>query len=121
SPAGGWASLGKNGPRAASHAQGPRSGYAVPRDGGVMQVTHHWRDCRTCVSAASHEAAMKKGAREVKPGTVIYRQGGKLYVRKRLLTKRLRSTSKVITTLITETGFVFRGRAEGQLALALFL
>jgi len=22
----------------------------VPRDGGVMQVTHHWRDCRTCVS-----------------------------------------------------------------------
>jgi hypothetical protein len=22
----------------------------VPRDGGVIQVTHHWRDCRTCVS-----------------------------------------------------------------------
>ena len=32
------------------------------------------------VSAAQHEAAMKKGAREVKPGTVIYKQGGKLYM-----------------------------------------
>src|SRR5499433_3884503 len=32
------------------------------------------------VSAAHHEAAMKKGAREVKPGTVLYKQGGKLYM-----------------------------------------
>src|SRR5262249_53125334 len=32
------------------------------------------------VTAAQHEAAMKKGAREVKPGTVIYKQGGKLYM-----------------------------------------
>ena len=32
------------------------------------------------VSATQHEAAMKKGAREVKPGTVIYKQGGKLYM-----------------------------------------
>ena len=32
------------------------------------------------VSAAQHEAAMKKGAREVKAGTVIYKQGGKLYL-----------------------------------------
>ena len=32
------------------------------------------------VSTAQHEAAMKKGAREVKPGTVIYKQGGKLYL-----------------------------------------
>jgi hypothetical protein len=32
------------------------------------------------VSATSHEAAMKKGAREVKSGTVIYKQGGKLYM-----------------------------------------
>jgi hypothetical protein len=32
------------------------------------------------VSAAGHEAAMKKGAREVKAGTVIYKQGGKLYM-----------------------------------------
>jgi hypothetical protein len=32
------------------------------------------------VSAATHEAAMKKGAREVKPGAVLYKQGGKLYL-----------------------------------------
>ena len=32
------------------------------------------------VTAAQHEAAMKKGAREVKPGTVIYHQNGKLYM-----------------------------------------
>jgi hypothetical protein len=32
------------------------------------------------VTAAQHEAAMKKGAREVKAGTVIYKQGGKLYL-----------------------------------------
>jgi hypothetical protein len=31
-------------------------------------------------TAAQHEAAMKKGAREVKPGTVVYKQGGKLYM-----------------------------------------
>ena len=32
------------------------------------------------VSAAQHEAAMKKGAREIKPGAIIYKQGGKLYM-----------------------------------------
>ena len=32
------------------------------------------------VSAAQHEAAMKKGAHEIKPGAVIYKQGGKLYM-----------------------------------------
>jgi hypothetical protein len=32
------------------------------------------------VTAAQHEAAMKKGAREVKPGAVLYKQGGKLYI-----------------------------------------
>ena len=32
------------------------------------------------VTAAQHEAAMKKGAREVKPGTVLYKQGGKMYM-----------------------------------------
>jgi 2-methylaconitate cis-trans-isomerase PrpF len=34
----------------------------------------------TKVSASQHEAAMKKGARELKPGAVIYHQGGKLYL-----------------------------------------
>jgi hypothetical protein len=33
----------------------------------------------TKVSAAKHQAAMTKGARELK-GAVIYRQGGKLYM-----------------------------------------
>ena len=32
------------------------------------------------VSSAKHTAAMGKGAREVPGGTVIYRQGGKLYM-----------------------------------------
>jgi hypothetical protein len=32
------------------------------------------------VNATKHEAAMKKGAVEVRPGTVIYKQGGKLYM-----------------------------------------
>jgi hypothetical protein len=32
------------------------------------------------VTAAQHEAAMKKGAHEIKPGTVIYKQNGKLYM-----------------------------------------
>jgi hypothetical protein len=32
------------------------------------------------VTAAQHEAAMKKGAREIRPGAVIYKQGGKLYM-----------------------------------------
>ena len=32
------------------------------------------------VSAAQHEAAMKKGAKEITSGTVFYRQGGKLYM-----------------------------------------
>ena len=32
------------------------------------------------ITAAQHEAALKKGAKEVKPGTVIYKQGGKLYM-----------------------------------------
>jgi hypothetical protein len=32
------------------------------------------------VTAAQHEAALKKGAREIKPGAVIYKQGGKLYM-----------------------------------------
>ena len=32
------------------------------------------------VASAQHEAAMKKGAREIKPGAVIYHQNGKLYM-----------------------------------------
>ena len=32
------------------------------------------------VTVAQHEAAMKKGAHEIKPGTVIYKQNGKFYM-----------------------------------------
>jgi hypothetical protein len=32
------------------------------------------------VTAAQHEAAMKKGAREIMPGAVIYKQSGKFYM-----------------------------------------
>jgi hypothetical protein len=32
------------------------------------------------VTAAQHEMDTKKGAREIKPGAVIYRQSGKLYM-----------------------------------------
>ena len=32
------------------------------------------------VTSAQHEAAMKKGAREIEPGAVIYHQNGKLYM-----------------------------------------
>jgi hypothetical protein len=32
------------------------------------------------VTSAQHEAAVKKGAREIKPGAVIYHQNGKLYM-----------------------------------------
>jgi hypothetical protein len=32
------------------------------------------------VTGAQHEAALKKGAREIKGGSVIYRQGGKTYL-----------------------------------------
>jgi hypothetical protein len=34
----------------------------------------------TRITAAQHEAPMKKGAREIKPGAVIYGQGEKLYM-----------------------------------------
>ena len=41
---------------------------------------HRLHKSKVKVSAAQHEAAMKKGAREVKPGAVLYKQGGKLYM-----------------------------------------
>jgi len=53
---------------------GEGEAYMIGHKGENIHKSH------TKVSAASHEAAMKKGAREVKAGTVIYRQGGKLYM-----------------------------------------
>ena len=40
----------------------------------------HLHKSNVKITAAQHEAAMKKGAKEIKPGTVIYKQGGKLYM-----------------------------------------
>jgi len=41
---------------------------------------HRLHKSHVKVSAAQHEAALKKGAREVRTGAVIYRQAGKLYM-----------------------------------------
>jgi hypothetical protein len=40
----------------------------------------HLHKSHVKITATQHETAMKKGAREIKPGTVIYHQGGKLYM-----------------------------------------
>src|ERR1700749_4665519 len=40
----------------------------------------HLHKSNVKITAAQHEAAMKKGAREIKAGSVIYKQGGKLYM-----------------------------------------
>ncbi len=40
----------------------------------------HLHKSNVKITAAQHEAAMKKGAKEIKPGAVIYKQGGKLYM-----------------------------------------
>jgi hypothetical protein len=53
---------------------GEGEAYMIGHEGQRMHKS------KVKVSGAQHEAAMKKGAREVKAGTVIYRQGGKLYM-----------------------------------------
>jgi hypothetical protein len=53
---------------------GEGEAYMIGKEG------HRLHKSKVKVSAATHEAAMKKGAREVRPGTVIYKQGGKLYM-----------------------------------------
>jgi hypothetical protein len=53
---------------------GEGEAYMIGHEGQRMHKS------KVKVSTAQHEAAMKKGAREVKAGTVIYRQGGKLYM-----------------------------------------
>jgi hypothetical protein len=41
---------------------------------------HRLHKSHVKVTAAHHEAALKKGAREVRAGAVMYRQAGKLYM-----------------------------------------
>jgi hypothetical protein len=40
----------------------------------------HLHKSNVKITAAQHEAALKRGAKEIKPGAVIYKQGGKLYM-----------------------------------------
>jgi hypothetical protein len=40
----------------------------------------HLHKSNVKVTTAQHEAAMKKGAKEIRPGAVIYKQGGKIYM-----------------------------------------
>ena len=72
--------VGKKVPPVATHyfrPGGRRPGDNVSSRGKFLLLSPLWR---TVVTAAQHEAAMKKGAKEIKPGAVIYKQGGKLYM-----------------------------------------
>lgn len=53
---------------------GEGEAYMIGKEGSRLHKS------KVKVSSATHEAAMKKGAREVKAGTVIYKQNGKLYL-----------------------------------------
>jgi hypothetical protein len=46
----------------------------------IHPKTHVVHKSNIKVSAAKHVAALAKGAREISGGTVIYKQGGKLYM-----------------------------------------
>jgi hypothetical protein len=46
----------------------------------IHPKTHVVHKSNIKVSAAKHTAALAKGAREISGGTVIYKQGGKLYM-----------------------------------------
>jgi hypothetical protein len=46
----------------------------------IHSKTHVVHKSNIKVSAAKHTAALAKGAREISGGTVIYKQGGKLYM-----------------------------------------
>jgi hypothetical protein len=65
-------------------AQGKKSSQVTTMGEGEAVMIgpkgQHLHKSNVKITAAQHEAAMKKGAREIKPGTVIYHQGGKLYL-----------------------------------------
>ena len=46
----------------------------------IHPKTHVVHKSNIKVSAAKHTAALAKGAKEISGGTVIYKQGGKLYM-----------------------------------------
>ena len=67
----------------AALAQTKKSSEATSLNEGdaiMLHPSHAVHKSNTKVTAAQHEAAVKKGAREIRPGAVIYRQQGKLYM-----------------------------------------
>jgi len=69
---------------AVAQAQGKKSSeVATMGEGEAVMIGpkgERIHKSNTKITAAQHEAAMKKGAREIKPGAVVYKQGGKLYM-----------------------------------------
>jgi hypothetical protein len=69
--------------RASVRLTWPRTAIWVGCDHQRGRGIHYWPEGSTLhkssvkVTAAQHEPATKKGAREIKPSTVIYHQGGK--------------------------------------------
>jgi len=52
-------------------------------EGEVLKInpkTGNLQKSNIKVSAARHQAAMAKGAKEISPSTVVYKQGGKMYM-----------------------------------------
>jgi hypothetical protein len=52
-------------------------------NGSALMIGHKGQrifKSNTKVSEATHESAMAKGAKEIPAGTVIYKEGGKLYM-----------------------------------------
>jgi hypothetical protein len=64
-------------------SQKKSQGLGKLEEGEVMRVnprTGTIQKSNVKVPAARHTAAMAKGAREISPNTVIYKQGGKMYM-----------------------------------------
>ena len=65
-------------------------------NGNALMIGHKGQrifKSNTKVSEATHESAMAKGAKEIPADTVIYKQGGKLYMVPETLRKHSRMTS----------------------------
>jgi hypothetical protein len=68
---------------AIAQTKGNKKSAEVSSEGEAHMIDpkgHRLHKSNVKVSAAQHEAALKKGAREVRTGAVIYRQAGKLYM-----------------------------------------
>ena len=69
---------------AVAQAQGKKSSEVATMDEGeaimIGRGGERIHKSNIKVTTAQHQAAMKKGAREIKAGAVIYKQGGKMYM-----------------------------------------